>query len=79
MFQVGNRILHAKPGYAIDLPAGIPHAFAITSHHAKFLVWVSNSAAERYIEELAEAGREQALTEEQVQAITEKYHIRYAL
>jgi quercetin dioxygenase-like cupin family protein len=77
--QVGDRVIQATPGYVVTLPAGVPHTFAISSAHAKFLVWVSNTAAEQFIEELVEAGQEQELTVEQVKEISQKYHVRYML
>lgn len=75
-FQVGNQVVQATPGYVVNLPAGVPHTFQITSPQAKFLVWVSHAAAEQYLEELAEASQAQELTPEDVMAIAQKHHIR---
>jgi quercetin dioxygenase-like cupin family protein len=75
-FQAGNRLVLATPGYVVTLPAGVPHTFAIKSPHAKFLVWVSNAAAERYIEALIEAGRDHELSPQEVQAIGQIHHIK---
>ncbi len=77
IFQAGDCVIQATPGYVVTLPAGVPHTFTVKSPQAKFLIRVSNAAAERYIEEMAEAGREQELTQEQVKAIAQKHHIRY--
>jgi mannose-6-phosphate isomerase-like protein (cupin superfamily) len=75
-FQVGNQVVQATPGYAINLPAGVPHTFQITSPQAKFLVRVSDAAAEAYLNELAEAAQSKDLTPEAVMAIGQKHHIR---
>lgn len=75
-FQVGDRVVQATPGYVITLPAGVPHTFKIESPQAKFLVWVSNAAAGRYIEALVAAGRDRELTPEEVMGIGQKHHIR---
>jgi mannose-6-phosphate isomerase-like protein (cupin superfamily) len=75
-FQMGNQVVQATPGYAINLPAGVPHTFQITSPQAKFLVRVSDATAEAYLNELAEAAQSKDLTPEAVRAIGQKHHIR---
>lgn len=75
-FQVGDCIVNATPGYVVTLPAGVPHTFSIKSAQAKFLVWVSNAAAARYIEALVEAGRDRELTPEEVMAIGQAHQIK---
>lgn len=78
-FQVNDQVVQATPGYFINLPAGVAHAFRVTSPQAKFLVLVSSAAAERYLIDLAQAAQQRSLTPEEVMAIAEKHHIRRAI
>ncbi len=78
-FQVADQVVQATPGDVIHLPAGVAHTFRVKSPQAKFLVGVSNAAAEQYLKELAEAAQQQELTPAEMMAIAQKHHIRPVL
>ena len=75
--QVETQTVQATPGYFVNLPAGVAYTFQVRSPQAKFLVWVSNAAAETYINELAQAAQERSLTLEAVNAIAQKHNIQF--
>lgn len=74
--QVENQLVHATPGYVIQLPAGVAHTMQITSPAAKFLVAMVDAAAARYIDEIAEAAQRQLLTPEDIAAIAQRHRIQ---
>lgn len=76
--HLGERVVLATPGYAVNLPAGVAHTFEAKSPQARFLVLVSNAGAERYLEELAQASQQCQLTPDEVMAIGQKHYIRLA-
>lgn len=76
-FQVETETIEATSGCYVNLPAGVAHTFQVRSPQAKFLVWVSNAAAETYINELAQAAQDPAFTLEAVNAIAQKHHIQF--
>jgi mannose-6-phosphate isomerase-like protein (cupin superfamily) len=76
-FQVGKRLVQATPGSVIHLPAGAAHTFRIKSPQAKFLVGVSNAAAEGYLKDLAEAAQKRELTLPELIAISQSHGIRF--
>jgi mannose-6-phosphate isomerase-like protein (cupin superfamily) len=75
-FQIGDVKVLATPGYFINLPAGIAHAFTVRSPQAKLLVGVSNEIAARFMEDLDRAEREQPLTIEAAMAIAQKHNLK---
>lgn len=75
-FQAGNQVIRAKPGCVIHLPAGVAHTFQMESLQTKFLVWVSNAAAEAYIQELATLAQQRSLSPTEVMAIGQKHQIQ---
>jgi mannose-6-phosphate isomerase-like protein (cupin superfamily) len=75
-FQIGDVPVLATPGYFINLPAGVPHAFTVRSPQAKLLVGVSNEIAFQFMEELDRAEREQSLTVEKAMAIAQKHNVQ---
>ena len=76
-FQVETETIEATSGCYVNLPAGVAHTFQVRSPQAKFLVWVSNAAAETYINDLAQAAQDPAFTLEAVNAIAQKHHIQF--
>jgi quercetin dioxygenase-like cupin family protein len=76
-FQVGKRVVQATPGSVIHLPAGVARTFRIKSPQAKFLVGVSNAAAEGYLKDLAEAAQKRELTLPELMAISQNHGIRF--
>jgi mannose-6-phosphate isomerase-like protein (cupin superfamily) len=75
-FQIGDDKISATPGYFINLPAGVPHAFTVRSPQAKLLVEFSSEKAAQFIEDLDQAEREQRLTVESMMMIAQKYSVR---
>jgi mannose-6-phosphate isomerase-like protein (cupin superfamily) len=75
-FQIEDVKVLATPGYFINLPKGIPHAFTVRSPQAKLLVGVSNEIAFHFMEELDRAEREQPLTVEKAMAIAQKHNVQ---
>jgi quercetin dioxygenase-like cupin family protein len=75
-FQIGDVKVLATPGYFINLPAGIAHAFTVRSPQAKLLVGVSNEIAAQFMEDLDQAEREQPLTVEKAMAIAQKHNLK---
>lgn len=75
-FQIEDQMVHATPGYVINLPQGAAHAFEVRSQQAKLLVGVSNGIAAQFMEAMAQAELEQRLTPETVIAIAQKHHIQ---
>lgn len=74
--QIGDQIVRATPGYFINLPAGVAHAFNVRSPQAKFLVGVSNAIAADFMADMAQAEQAQQLTPERVLAIAQKHHLQ---
>jgi len=77
--QIGDQIVRATPGYFVNLPAGVAHAFTVRSPQAKFLVGFSNAIAAQFMAELAQAEREQRLTLEMTIAIAQKHQVQPVL
>jgi mannose-6-phosphate isomerase-like protein (cupin superfamily) len=75
-FLVADQIVQATPGVAITLPAGVAHSFRVKSAQAKFLIWVSNSAAVEYLEELTQASQTPSLSMQEVMEIAQKHQVR---
>lgn len=75
-FQIGDVKVLATPGYLINLPEGIPHAFTVRSPQARLLVGVSNAIAAQFMEDLDRAEREQPLTVEKAMAIAQKHNVQ---
>jgi mannose-6-phosphate isomerase-like protein (cupin superfamily) len=75
-FQIGDQKVQASPGYFINLPMGVAHAFTVRSPQAKILFGASNTIALQFIEDLAEAEQAQHLTPEALIAIAQKNHIQ---
>lgn len=75
-FQVENQTVQAAPGCVIHLPAGIAHTFQVKSPQAKFLISISNAAALKYIDEMAEAAQAKPISLEDLMAIGRKHGVQ---
>ncbi|MEG4804119.1 cupin domain-containing protein [Microcoleus sp. ARI1-B5] len=73
--QIEDRIVRATPGYCINIPAGIVHGLHMRSPEVKFLSWVSNTDAEKFIEELAASAQSQPPSPELLAQIRQKHGI----
>lgn len=74
--QIADQRMIATPGYFINLPAGVAHAFSVRSPQAKFLVGTSNAIAIRFMEAMAQAEQAQQLTPERVIAIAQNHQVQ---
>lgn len=74
--QIGDQTVRATPGYFINLPAGVAHAFNVRSPQAKFLVGTSNAIAAHFMEDMAQAEQAQQLTPERLMAIAQTHHVQ---
>jgi mannose-6-phosphate isomerase-like protein (cupin superfamily) len=74
--QFANQTVRATPGYFINLPAGVAHAFTVRSPQARFLVGVSQVQAMQFAQELDRVAQERRLTPEVAIVIAQKYQVQ---
>ncbi|MEG4804118.1 cupin domain-containing protein [Microcoleus sp. ARI1-B5] len=72
---IEDGIVHATPGYCINIRAGIRHGSQMRSPGVKFLSWVSNRGAEKFMEEWSQAMQEPSPSPELLAQIRQKHGI----